>query len=271
MDITEPNPCHASERFSWRIKCKDPVWKLEKLRVQILFEWEEEFEDQFYSPSSTLFYSVIPYARYLLIRFAEDCLKVSGLKGDQFPSYAFHLGLAVTYNRPEILTLIMETCQQLPLLHSYINLENYFFINEGKTPLHRACEHLKNDLVLILLRYGAEPRLDDNGQTPMDDILTQIWSSRDNMELKMQCLDFLLLFTPPESLQMKEALRENGEYWETVLGEDIYAYLLGEQPAPLALMSMKKALMQLPPSKLMKSIESLPIPHSLKNRFTLGY
>ncbi|XP_073529676.1 ankyrin repeat domain-containing protein 9-like [Phyllobates terribilis] len=274
MAIDQPNPFCPSDRFCWAMKCHDPVWKMENLRVQIHFEWEEEFEDQFYSPSDALYYAVIhnhiPYARYLLICFAEDSLKVPELKHDQFPRYAFHLGLCITHNRPEILIMIIETSRQVLLLQSYINLEKSFYPVDGKTPLHLACELLRPYLVLILLCYGAESRPDNMGQTPMDEILTQLWT-RDNLKLKMQCLDHLLLFTPPENLQMRTDLRENCEYWETLLGEDIYAYMLRERPAPLSLMSMKKVLQQLPPSNLMVSIESLPIPRSLKDRFTHGF
>ncbi|XP_073412530.1 ankyrin repeat domain-containing protein 9-like [Dendrobates tinctorius] len=248
---------------------------MENLRVQIHFEWEPEFEDQFYSPSSALSHAVvhnhISYARYLLIRFAEDSLKVSELKHDQYPQYASHLGRSIWYNRPEILKMIIETTQQIPRLQSYINLQKDFHPNDGKTSLHLACKLFRPGLVLILLSYGAQSRPDNMGRTPMDEILTQIWKSRDNLNLKMQCLDHLLVFTPPESLQKRTDLRENCEYWETLLGEDIYAYMLRERPAPLSLMSMKKVLQQLPPSNLMASIESLPIPRSFKDRFTHGY
>ncbi|XP_073412531.1 ankyrin repeat domain-containing protein 9-like [Dendrobates tinctorius] len=262
-----------SDRFCRAMKRHYPVWRMENLRVQIHFEWEPEFEDQFYSPSSALSYAVlhnhISYARYLLIRFAEDSLKVPELKHDQYPRYAFHLGISVSHNRPEILKMIIETTQQVPRLQSYINLEKSYYLADGKTSLHLACKNFRPGLVLILLSYGAQSRPDNMGRTPMDEILTQL-RSRDFLNLKMQCLDHLLVFTPPESLQMRTDLRKNCEYWETLLGEDIYAYMLRERPAPLSLMSMKKVLQQLPPSNLISSIESLPIPRSLKDRFTNG-
>ncbi|XP_077137541.1 ankyrin repeat domain-containing protein 9-like [Ranitomeya variabilis] len=275
MANENPHPLALSDRFCWAMKCHYPVWKMENLRVQIHFEWEPEFEDQYFSPSNALFHAVIhnhiPYARYLLIRFAEESLKVPCLEHDQYPQYAFHLGTCIMRNRPEILIMIIETSRQIPRLQSYINLEKYFYPDDGKTPLHLACELFRPGLVLILLSYGAQSRPDNMGQTPMDEILTQLWSSKNNRKLKMQCLNHLLVFTHPERLQMTTDLRENCEYWETLLGEDIYAYMLRERPAPLSLMSMKTVLQQLPPSNLKASIESLPIPPSLKCRFTHGY
>ncbi|XP_044147246.1 ankyrin repeat domain-containing protein 9-like [Bufo gargarizans] len=270
LDYIQP-----SDIFHLAIKNREPVWKLESLRAQVYFDWEVDPEDRRYSPSSGLFYAVIhnniQYARYLLSHFPKDSIKVPGFKRDQCPRYAFHLGLAITYNRQKILSMIIETCQKDPVLQSYINLEIFFYPMEGKTPLHLACELLRSDLVLTLLCHGASSRADDLGQTPMDVILTHLWSSKDNMKPKIQCLDYLLLFTLPGRLQMSRTLQENREYWETLLGDDIYNYLLGLRPAPLGLMSMKKVLQQLPPSKFLISIQQLPIPQSMKNRFTLGY
>ncbi|CAJ0968650.1 unnamed protein product [Ranitomeya imitator] len=268
-----PHLFALSDRFCWAMECQYPVWKMENLRVQIHLKRKPEFEDQYCSPSDALIEAVIHnhirYARYLLIRSAEESLKVPLLKHDQYPKYAFHLGTCISRNRPEILIMILETTRKIPRLQSYINLEKYYYPYDGKTALHQACEFLRPGLVLILLSYGAQSRPDNMWQTPTDEILTQLWSSKDNRQLKMQCLNHLL--APPDRLQMATDLRENCEYWETLLGEDIYAYMLRERPAPLSLMSMKTVLQQLPSSNLKASIESLPIPPSLKCMFTHGY
>ncbi|XP_069810651.1 ankyrin repeat domain-containing protein 9-like [Dendropsophus ebraccatus] len=275
MEEDHRAPHHPSDMFHWAIKNHEPVSKLENLRAEVYFDWEEDPEDQSYSPSDALLYAIIynhiPYAQHLLLHFPEESIKVPGSKCDQRPHYSFHLGLAVIYNCREILIMIIETSQRDPLLRSYINLDNYFYSMDGKTPLHLACELLRSDLILILLCHGATSRTDIAGRTPMDILLTQLWSSGDNMKLKMQCLHHLLLFAPPGRLQMRKNLRDNWEYWGELLGEDIYTYLLGENVLTLSLISMKKVVQQLAPSTLWISIQRLPIPHNLKNNFTLDY
>ncbi|KAG8537946.1 hypothetical protein GDO81_023522 [Engystomops pustulosus] len=271
--MERPDP-HPLDRFHRAVRSHESVGKLEDLRSQVYFDWEDDPEDRSYSPSDALRYCVIhnhvPYARYLLSHFPEESIKVPGLRHLQCPRYALHLGLAITHNRREILTAIIEASQRILHLRPYINMETYFYPVDGRTPLHLACELLRSDLFLILLRYGAKPRPDLLGKTPADVVLTKLWSSKDNMKRKIQCLDYLLLFAPPGTLQMRRSLKEHSEYWRTLLGEDLYTFLIGETPAPLALLSMKKVLQQLAPDNLLISIQRLPIPQNLKNMFSFG-
>ncbi|XP_068135765.1 ankyrin repeat domain-containing protein 9-like [Hyperolius riggenbachi] len=258
-----------SQCFEWAVRDQEPVWKLEEMRTMEYFHWEEEASMRCYSPSDALMYAVVHnhlrYAQYLLSHFQEEALKVAATKLHCCPPSAPHLALAVTYDRRDILTMIIKIAHKLPGLHSYINRASCSHLSDGKTPLHLACELLSAETVLILLGNGASPRvMDGKGETPLDIILEQMWSSKVNVSSKKLCLYYLLLFTPSLNFKMRNILQDNPEFWTPLLGEDKFNYLVGKTPATLYLTAMQRVLQCLSPAHFPHSIKALPIPHSLK-------
>ncbi|XP_053565354.1 ankyrin repeat domain-containing protein 9-like [Bombina bombina] len=258
-----------SYMFYQAVRDKEPVWKLEEMRTMEYFHWEDDASLRCYSPSDALMYAVVHnhlrYAQYLLSHFPEEALKVPGIKFCCCPPSAPHLALAVTYDRRDILIMIIKMVHEFPNLHSYINRASCFHLSDGKTPLHLACELLSPATVLILLGNGASSRIGDrNGETPLDVILEQLWSSKVNTDSKKLCLEYLLLFSPSLNFKMRKMLRDNPGFWTPLLGEDKFHYLVGIKPATLYLTAMQKVLQCLHPSNFPQSIQALPIPHSLK-------
>ncbi|XP_072266069.1 ankyrin repeat domain-containing protein 9-like isoform X2 [Pyxicephalus adspersus] len=255
--------------FILAVREQEPVWKLEEMRSMEYFHWEEDTSLTCYSPSDALMYAVVHnhlrYAQYLLTQFQEEALKVPGIKCCCCPPSAPHLTLAVTYDRRDILTMIIKISHKLPSLHSYINRTSCFHLSDGKTPLHLACELLSAETVLILLGNGASPKiLDRKGETPLDVILEQLWSSKVNVDSKKLCLNYLLLFSPSLNFKMRKILKENPQFWTPLLGDDTFHYLVGNKPATLYLTAMQKVLQCLSPAQFPHSIKALPIPHALK-------
>ncbi|KAI1240504.1 hypothetical protein IHE44_0008928 [Lamprotornis superbus] len=208
-----------------------PVWMLEDMRTMEYFYWEENASLRTYSPSEALLYAVVhnhlPYAQYLLSHFPEEALKVPGEHFCYCPSSAPHLAMAVTYDRRDILGLIIKIAHKLPSLNSYINRAGCFHLEDGKTPLHLACELLRSETVLILLGNGASPRIEDSkGLTPLDVILEQMWDSKVNVASKKLCLDYLLLFMPNPQFKMRKVLQEHPDHWTALLGEDKFNSLV---------------------------------------------
>lgn len=260
---------YYSYMFYQAVRDLEPVWKLEEMRTMEYFHWEEDASLRCYSPSDALMYAVVHnhqrYAQYLLSHFPQDALKVPGIKFCCCPPAAPHLALAVTYDRRDILLMIIEISHKLPNLRSYINRASCFHLSDGKTPLHLACDLLSAETVLILLGNGASPRLlDRKGETPLDIILEQLWSSKVNVDSKKLCLYYLLLFSPSPHFKMRKILKENPQFWTPLLGEDKFRYLVGDTPATLYLMAMQKVLQCLPPEHFPHSVRALPIPHALK-------
>ncbi|MEE6473649.1 hypothetical protein FKM82_010123 [Ascaphus truei] len=258
-----------SYMFYQAVRDQKPVWMLEDMRTMECFYWEGNASERSYSPSEALLYAVVhnhlPYAQYLLSHFPKEALKVPGEKFCCCPSSAPHLAMAVTYDRRDILIMIIKIAHKLPSLHSYISRTGCFHLEDGKTPLHLACELLRSETVLILLGNGASPRIMDcKGQTPLDIILEQLWCSKVNVESKKLCLDYLLLFLPSLNFKMRKMLQDHPEYWTLLLGEDKCNYLVGNTPATLYLTAMQTVLQCLPPSHFPKSIQALPIPQALK-------
>uniref|UniRef100_F7BZQ0 Uncharacterized protein n=1 Tax=Xenopus tropicalis TaxID=8364 RepID=F7BZQ0_XENTR len=255
--------------FYQAVRDQEPVWKLEEMRTMEYFHLEEDASLRCYSPSDALMYAVVHnhlrYAQYLLSHYAEEALKVPGIKFCCCPPSAPHLALAVTYDRRDILIMIIKVTHELPSLQSYINRASCFHLSDGKTPLHLACELLSAETVLILLGNGASPKImDRKGETPLDVILEQLWSSKVNVESKKLCLDYLLLFSSSLNFKMREMLRDNPGFWGPLLGEDKFNYLVGKRPARLYLAAMQRILKCLQPAHFPQSIQELPIPHALK-------
>ncbi|TMS12278.1 Ankyrin repeat domain-containing protein 9 [Larimichthys crocea] len=174
--------------------------------------------------------------------------------------------MAVRYDRRCILGLILQETHRVPSTPPYTDRAGCFHMEDGRTPLHLACELLRPEAVIMLLGNGASPHaLDHNGMTPLDVILEKL---RDSKEAsggeRRQCLDNLLMFTPKVHFKMKAALGREPERWNQVLGQDTYEYLAGRSPAPLVLVAMQTILKQLSPATFPDSLHDLPIPSSLK-------
>ncbi|XP_016341420.1 ankyrin repeat domain-containing protein 9 [Sinocyclocheilus anshuiensis] len=255
--------------FYQAVRDLKPVWMLEDMRTMETFYWEEDAKQRTYSPSEALLYAIVhdhrAYAQFLLSQYAHEAL---AMPGDRFcccPSSAPHLAMAVRYDRRDILGHILQVAHRQPGLRSYMNRGGCFHLEDGKTPLHLACELLRADAVMLLLGNGASPQaVDHNGMTPLDVILQQLWDSKVNVGAKKSCLDNLLMFMPEMRFKMKSSLRKEPERWSKVLGEDKLSYLIGRDPAPLFLIAMQRILAQLPPEQFPKSLDKLPIPASLK-------
>ncbi|KAG9347325.1 hypothetical protein JZ751_004892 [Albula glossodonta] len=255
--------------FYQAVRDHKPVWMLEDMRTMETFYWEENASQRTYTPSEALLYAIVhdhqPYAQYLLSHYSEEALAMPGERFCCCPSSAPHLAMAVRYDRRDILSLILQVAHRLPSLRSYLNRGGCFHLEDGKTPLHLACELLRSEAVILLLGSGASPRAEDNnGMTPLDVILEQLWDSKVNVGAKKLCLDNLLLFMPKLCFKMKESLQKDPACWSKVLGEDKFNHLIGKNPAPLFLIAMQKILLMLPPEQFSKSLHDLPIPTSLK-------
>ncbi|XP_007895013.1 ankyrin repeat domain-containing protein 9 [Callorhinchus milii] len=258
-----------SYMFYQAVRDRTPVWMLEDMRTMECFYWEENASLRAYSPSEALLYAVVhdhlPYAQYLLSRYPLEALEVPGDRFCCCPSSAPHLTMAVRYDREDILGLILKIVNRLPGLKSYIDRKGCFHVEDGKTPLHLACELTRAETVLMLLGSGASARIaDSQGLTPLDIILQQIWVSKTNSEPKKLCANHLLLFMSTLQFKMKRALEENATEWKELLGEEQYNYLSGRVPATLSMLAMQCIFKCLPPSRFPGSIKELPIPHSLK-------
>lgn len=247
-----------------------PVWMLEDMRTMETFYQEEDVSQRIYSPSEALLYAIVhdhqAYAQYLLSRYTDEALAKPGERFCCCPSSAPHLAMAVRYDRRCILGLILQETHRVPSTPPYTDRAGCFHMEDGRTPLHLACELLRPEAVIMLLGNGASPHaLDNNGLTPLDVILEKL---RDSKEAsggeRRQCLDNLLMFMPKVHFKMKAALGREPECWSQVLGEETYEYLAGRSPAPLVLIAMQTILKQLSPATFPDSLHELPIPSSLK-------
>lgn len=247
-----------------------PVWMLEDVRTMETFYQEEDSSQRIYTPSEALLYAIVhdhqAYAQYLLNRFTDEALAKPGERFCCCPSSAPHLAMAVRYDRRYILGLILQETHRSPRSPSYTDRAGCFHMEDGRTPLHLACELLRPEAVIMLLGSGASPHaLDHNGLTPLDVILEKLRDPKEaNGGARRQCLDNLLMFMPNVHFKMKAALRREPERWSKVLGEETYMYLTGRSPAPLVLTAMQNILKQLSPATFQDSLHELPIPSSLK-------
>lgn len=247
-----------------------PVWMLEDVRTMETFYQEEDSSQRIYTPSEALLYAIVhdhqAYAQYLLNRFTDEALAKPGERFCCCPSSAPHLAMAVRYDRRYILGLILQETHRSPRSPSYTDRAGCFHMEDGRTPLHLACELLRPEAVIMLLGSGASPHaLDHNGLTPLDVILEKLRDPKEaNGGARRQCLDNLLMFIPNVHFKMKAALRREPERWSKVLGEETYMYLTGRSPAPLVLTAMQTILKQLSPATFQDSLHELPIPSSLK-------
>ncbi|XP_051265915.1 ankyrin repeat domain-containing protein 9 [Dicentrarchus labrax] len=257
-----------------------PVWMLEDMRTMETFYQEEDVGQRIYSPSEALLYAIVhdhqAYAQYLLSRYTDEALAKPGERFCCCPSSAPHLAMAVRYDRRYILGLILQETRaarcdlqethRTPSTPHYTDRGGCFHMEDGRTPLHLACELLRPEAVVMLLGNGASPHtVDHNGLTPLDVILEKL---RDSKEVasreRRQCLDNLLMFMPQVDFKMRAALDREPEHWSLVLGEDTFKYLAGRSPAPLLLTAMQTILKQLSSASFLDSLHELPIPSSLK-------
>lgn len=255
--------------FYQAVRDLKPVWMLEDMRTMETFYWEEDATQRTYAPSEALLYAIVhdhqPYARHLLGRYPDAALATPGELFCCCASSAPHLAMAVRYDRRDILAHILQVAHRLPGLRSYMNRGGCFHLEDGKTPLHLACELLRADAVVLLLGNGASPQaVDHNGMTPLDVVLQQLWDSKVNAGAKKACLDNLLMFMPEMRFKLKSSLRSHAAQWSEVLGEDKLSYLVGRDPPPLFLLAMQRILALLPPDQFPTSLDKLPIPASLK-------
>ncbi|XP_073349189.1 ankyrin repeat domain-containing protein 9 [Pagrus major] len=247
-----------------------PVWMLEDMRTMETFYQEEDVSQRTYSPSEALLYAIVhdhqPYAQYLLSRYTDEALAKPGERFCCCPSSAPHLAMAVRYDRRCILGLILQETHRLHSTPPYTERAGCFHMEDGRTPLHLACELLRPEAVVMLLGNGASPlAVDHNGLTPLDITLEKLRESKEvSVGERRQCLDNLLMFMPKVHFKMKAALDRESERWSELLGEDTYSYLAGRRPAPLLLVAMQTVLKQLSPATFPDSLHELPIPSSLK-------
>ncbi|KAK2856620.1 hypothetical protein Q5P01_005355 [Channa striata] len=174
--------------------------------------------------------------------------------------------MAVRYDRRYILGLILQQTHRVRSTPSYTDRAGCFHTEDGRTPLHLACELLRPEAVVMLLGNGASPHAQDlSGLTPLDVVLEKLRDSKDvNGGERRQCLDNLLMFMPKVHFKMQEALGREPELWAEVLGEETYKFLVGRSPAPLVLTAMQTVLKQLSPATFPECLHELPIPSSLK-------
>ncbi|KAM9435786.1 ankyrin repeat domain-containing protein 9 [Clarias gariepinus] len=256
--------------FYQAVRDHKPVWMLEDMRNMETFHWEDSSQQRTYSPSEALLYAIVhdhrAYAQYLLNQFSDGALAMPGERFCCCAPSAPHLAMAVRYDRKDIMALILQVAHRMPALRSYMDRGGCNHMEDGKTPLHLACELSHSEAVVLLLGNGASPHAEDhNGMTPLDLTLEQLWTSKVNTRAKEMCLESLLMFMPRVQFKMKSALQKDPQCWSEVLGEETFNYLVGRNPGTLFLVAMQKILSQLPPQEFPQSLDKLPIPASLKS------
>ncbi|KAJ3606236.1 hypothetical protein NHX12_025756 [Muraenolepis orangiensis] len=261
------SPQHQSRslRFYRAVRDLQPVWRLEDMRTMETFYLEADDTPRPYSPSEALLYAIVhdhrAYARYLLSHHAEEALSR--------PGEHRHLAMTVRYDRRVILGLILreEARRHAPGACPSVDPGGCWHVEDGKTPLHLACELARPDAVTMLLGNGASPRVQDRrGRTPLDLLLARFREPRggERPAERRRCLDNLLMFMPAERhFNMKGALHGEPDYWSEALGEATFQYLVGRTPAALVLAAMQAVLRQLSPAGFPDSLQELPIPSAL--------
>ncbi|XP_056150951.1 ankyrin repeat domain-containing protein 9 [Lampris incognitus] len=258
--------------FYKAVRDHKPVWMLEDMRTMETFYQEDDAGRRIYSPSEALLYAIVhdhqAYAQYLLSHYSEEALARPGERFFCFPSSAPHLAMAVRYDRRYILGLILQEAHRTRAVAAAAACRSRgggFPAEDGKTPLHLACELLRPEAVIMLLGNGAPPlAVDHNGMTPLDVVLDKFRGAGVNAAETRQCLDNLLMFMPEMNFKSKRALAKDPDCWTEALGEETYQYVVGRSPAPLLLLAMQTTLRQLSPASFPESLDELPIPSSLK-------
>lgn len=256
--------------FYRAIRDHKPVWMLEDMRTMETFYQEDDVNQKIYTPSEALLYAIVhdhqAYAQYLLSRYPDEALAKPGERFCCCPSSAPHLTMAVRYDRRCILSLILQEAHRVSNARPYTDRDRCFHTEDGRTPLHLACELVRPEAVIMLLGNGVSPHaLDHNGATPLDVTLEQLRDSKEvNGGGMRQCLDILLMFMLNVHFKMRGALAKEPERWNKLLGRETYMYLAGRSPAPLVLIAMQTILKQLSPATFPDSLHELPIPSSLK-------
>ncbi|KAK2866760.1 hypothetical protein Q7C36_002816 [Tachysurus vachellii] len=255
--------------FTQAVSAHVPVEMLEDMRNMKIVHWEAGSWPPTYTPSAALLYAIVhghqAYAQYLLNKFLDGALAMTGKNVCGCQSYVPHLDMAIRYNRKDIVPLILHVAHKIPTLWSYVIRGGCKHMKEGRTTLHLACAMSQPETVIMLLGSGASPQAKaDDGVTPLDLILKKLQMSKGNTRVKMLCLERLLMFMPEVRFQMKSSLNNDPEYWSKVLGEEMFNYLVGRIPGTLFLIAMQKTLAQLPSQDFFKRLDELPIPASLK-------
>ncbi|XP_069806577.1 ankyrin repeat domain-containing protein 9 [Dendropsophus ebraccatus] len=262
----------TSFAFYQAVRDLHPVWLLEDMRLMEVLHWEEGGIVSAYSPSEALLYALVhdhlPYASYLLSHFPTDALAVPSKSFSCCQSGAPHLNMAVRYNRLQILQEILRTLRTLPSKSRtlYINQRGCQRVEGGKTPIHLACELQRVNCLTVLLGHGACPYIKDcEGKIPLDYLLQLIRDSPQDMRLKRQCLDSVLLYMPGGvPLSTRQRLREEGTAWQELLGQDLYRWLAGISPPTLFTISMQTLLRALPAHKFPEALEEISLPDFLR-------
>ncbi|KAM9354080.1 ankyrin repeat domain-containing protein 9 [Pholidichthys leucotaenia] len=257
--------------FYRAVRDQKPVWMLEDMRTMETVYQDEDTGLRVYNPSEALLYAIVhdhqAYARYLLSHYTDEALAKPGQRFCCCPSSAPHQAMAVRYDRRYILGLILRESHRRPGPASYSDAGGCFHAEDGRTPLHLACELLRPEAVVMLLGNGACPlALDRDGLTPLDVLLERFSRDSGSCGDKRRCLEHLLMFMPMVRFKMRGTLHREPERWTEVLGEDTYQYLAGRRPAPLLLTAMRAVLTRLSPASFPDSLHDLPIPSSLKPR-----
>lgn len=247
-----------------------PVWMLEDMRTMETFYEEEHAGRRIYTPSEALLYAIVhdhqAYAQYLLSRYPDEALTKPGERFCCCPSSAPHAATAVRYDRRSILGLILQQGHGAPGASVHADGGGCFHPEDGRTPLHLACELLRPEAALMLLGSGASPHARDrSGLTPLDVTLEKMReTSGRSGGARRRCLDNLLMFTPKLDFKMRAVLDRDPQSWSRELGEETYQYLTGRSPAPLVLITMQTIVRQLSPRSFPDSLHELPIPSSMK-------
>ncbi|KAL4624276.1 ankyrin repeat domain-containing protein 9-like [Arapaima gigas] len=243
-----------------------PVWRLEDMRTMETFYWDRQQRRRTYSPAEALLYAVVhdhrAYTQYLLGRYLEEALPVCS-DAAQVP----HLAVAVRYGRKEILEMLLGAVQKVPALRSCLRSGGRFSLEDGRTPLHLACELLHLDTMALLLGSGASPLAQDrDGTAPLDLLLRKLRDAhaKGGGANNRLCLYNLLLFSPRVPPHTRRALEEDPATWTVVLGRATFDFLVGRTPASLLFIAMQRVLQLLPGDGLQQSLQTLSIPSSLK-------
>ncbi|XP_030643291.1 ankyrin repeat domain-containing protein 9-like [Chanos chanos] len=245
-----------------------PVWKLEDIRLTELYSWDRENTYKMFSSSDALMYAIVhnhqAYAKYLLDTYPEEALTQTN-NDHNCLTVSSHVMLSVRYDRREILNVILEVAQRLPRLRPNWILSEGFNLENGRSPLHLACELLQVETITMLLRNGASVETEDrNGATPVDVILEHLRSTEDNVVTKRRCLDSLVMFMTTARFKMQKCLRDDCTGWLRVLGQKTFNFLVGDTPKTLVLISMHRILLQIPTENFLSRLNALPIPSQLK-------
>ncbi|XP_028677848.1 ankyrin repeat domain-containing protein 9 [Erpetoichthys calabaricus] len=248
------------------------VWILEDMRSMEVFHWEDDGRALAFSPSEALLYAVVhdhmPYARYLLATYSLRALDVPSRSFCCCPaSAAPHITVAVRYNRTGILRLILQTLKGCTAAErsAYLNRRGCSHLDNGRTPLHLACDLGRPECVALLLGHTASPYVTDcNGDTPLDSLLRLMCHSDLDRRRQRACLRHLLLFMPELRFSMRRQMREQPDIWTHMLGEQTFLYLSGWAPPTLFVCAMQTLIRTISPDNLPDGLEELPVPTLLK-------